>query len=46
MSVQVVEPSSSQPQIGHVLDAFKQQLGIEVKGYSISLSYFNIERLK
>lgn len=45
MSVQVVEKASSSPQIKNILDAFKTQLGIEIKGISIGVSYFTIEKL-
>ena len=46
MSVQVVEKSTNSPQIKTILEAFKTQLGIEVKGISVSTSYFTIEKLK
>ena len=29
-----------------ILEAFKTQFGIEIKGVSISTSYFTVERLK
>lgn len=46
MSVQVVEQNSSSPQLKTIMEAFKKQLGIEIKGLSISTDYFIIERLK
>ena len=46
MSVQCVEQSTNSPQIKTILEAFKTQLGIEVKGISISTSYFTVEKLK
>lgn len=46
MSVQCVEQSTNSPQIKTILEAFKTQLGIEVKGISVSTSYFNVEKLK
>lgn len=46
MSVQVVEQSCSSPQIKTILEGFKNQLGIEIKGVSVSTSYFTVERLK
>ncbi|MDD2797751.1 MAG: hypothetical protein PHV20_04080 [Bacteroidales bacterium] len=46
MSVQVVEQATDKPQTKTILEAFKNQLGIEIKGISIGLSYFNIEKLK
>lgn len=45
LSVQVVENSSSSPQVPTIKKAFKDQLGIEVKGIDISLSYFTVEKL-
>lgn len=46
MSVQVVEQATNNPQTKTILEAFKNQLGIELKGMSIHLGYFNIEKLK
>lgn len=46
MSVQVVEQNSSSPQLKTIMEAFKKQLGIKIKGLSISTGYFIIERLK
>ena len=46
MSVQVVEKNTNSPQIKTILEAFKIQLGIDIKGISVSTSYFTIERLK
>ena len=46
MSVQCVEQSTNSPQIKTILEAFKTQLGIEVKDISVSTSYFTVEKLK
>ena len=46
MNVQVVEKSSSSPSTKSILEAFKNQLGIEVKGVEVSTSYFTVEKLK
>lgn len=46
MSVQCVEQSTNSSQIKTILEAFKTQLGIEVKGISVSTSYFTVEKLK
>lgn len=46
MSVQCVEQNTNSPQIKTIMEAFKNQLGIEVKGVEVSKSYFNVERLK
>jgi len=45
MSVQVVEKATSSPQIKTILEAFKNQFGIEIKGISVSTSYFTVEKL-
>lgn len=45
MSVQCVEKSISTPQIKTILEAFKNQHGIEIKGISVSIGYFTIEKL-
>lgn len=45
MSVQCVEKGISSPQIKTILEAFKRQHGIEIKGISVSTSYFTIEKL-
>ena len=45
MSVQCVEESISSPQIKTILDAFKNQFGLEIKGISVSTNYFTIEKL-
>ena len=45
MSVQCVEKSISTPQIKTSLEAFKNQHGIEIKGISVSIGYFTIEKL-
>ena len=46
MSVQCVEQSTNSPQIKTILEPFKTQFGIEVKGISVSTSYFTVEKLK
>ena len=46
MSVQCVEQNTNSPQLKTILEAFKTQLGIEIKGVSVSTSYFTVERLK
>lgn len=46
MSVQCVEQNTNSPQLKAILEAFKTQFGIEIKGVSISTSYFTVERLK
>lgn len=45
MSVQCVEKSISSPQIKTILEAFKNQHGIEIKGVSVSVGYFTVEKL-
>ena len=46
MSVQCVEQNTNYPQLKTILEAFNTQLGIEIKGVSVSTSYFTVERLK
>lgn len=46
MSVQVVEKGCTTPQIKTILEAFKSQMGIEIKGVSVSIGYFTVEKLK
>ena len=46
MSVQVVEKSTNSPQIKTILEAFKSQLGIEIKGISVTKGYFIVEKVK
>ena len=46
MSVQCVEQNTNSPQLKTILEAFKTQLGIEIKGVSVSTSYFTVEKLK
>ena len=46
MSVQCVEQNTNSPQIKTIMEAFKNQLVIEIKGIEVSKSYFNVERLK
>ncbi len=46
MSVQVTESATNSPQIKTVMTAFKQQLGIEITGVSVSMGYFTVEKLK
>ena len=45
MSVQCLEKSISSPQIKTILEAFKNQHGIEIKGISVSVGYFTVEKL-
>lgn len=45
MVVQICKEGGA-PGINDILAAFKQQLGIEIKGVSVTTSYFNIEKLK
>ena len=45
MSVQCVETGTNSPQIKTILEAFKRQHGIEIKGISVSTSYFTVEKL-
>lgn len=45
MSVQCVETGTNSPQIKTILDAFKRQHGIEIKGISVSTNYFTVEKL-
>ena len=45
MSVQCVETGTNSPQIKTILEAFKRQHGIEIKGISVSTSYFSVEKL-
>lgn len=45
MSVQCVEQNTNSPQIKTIMEAFKRQLGIEVKGVDIGKEAFIIEKL-
>ena len=45
LSVQCVETGTNSPQIKTILDAFKRQYGIEIKGITVATSYFNVEKL-
>lgn len=45
LSVQCVEAGCSSPQIKTILEAYKRQHGIEIKGISVSTGYFIIEKL-
>lgn len=45
LNVQCVERSTSLPQIKTILEAFKNQHGIEIKGISVSTGYFTVEKL-
>lgn len=45
LSVQCTETGTSTPQIKTILEAFKRQYGIEIKGISVSTSYFTVEKL-
>lgn len=46
MTVQVFEKSATTPQLKSILEAFKNQHGIEFKNISIATSYFTFEKLK
>jgi hypothetical protein len=43
--VQVTKSTSNTPMLSEVMEAYKRQLGIEVKNVSIVLSYFTIEKI-
>lgn len=45
MSVQCTEQGCNTPQIKTILNAFKTHLGIEIKGISVSTSYFTVKKL-
>lgn len=45
LSVQCVETGIASPQIKTILEAYKRQHGIEIKGISVSTGYFIIEKL-
>ncbi len=45
LSVQCVETGCNSPQIRTILEAYKRQHGIEIKGISVSTGYFAIEKL-
>ena len=44
MSVQVREEGGN-PGVNDVLAAFKQQLGIEIKGITVTMDYFTVQKL-
>lgn len=44
-TVQVIKDQPTTPSPQQILDAYEDQLGIVVKGVSISSSYFDIEKL-
>jgi len=44
-SVQVVEQNCSSPQVKTVLEAYKQQLGVDISGISATMGYFTVEKL-
>lgn len=44
MTVQVRKEGGS-PSVNDVLAAFKQQLGIEIKGITVTLGYFTVQKL-
>lgn len=47
LTVQVVEPRSSKPSVNHILEAYKNQLGIELpKSLGVSDGCFTWERIK
>lgn len=45
LSVQCMEASISSPQIKTILEAYKRQHSIEIKGISVSTNYFTVEKL-
>lgn len=45
LSVQCVEQGISSPQIKTILEAYKNQHGIEIKGISVGTNYFIWEKL-
>ncbi len=44
MSVQIRKEGGN-PGVNDVLAAFKQQLGIEVKGITVTMSYFTVQKI-
>lgn len=44
MSVQIRKEGGS-PGVNDVLAAFKQQLGIEIKGITVTMGYFTVQKL-
>lgn len=44
MTVQVRKEGGS-PSVIDILAAFKQQLGIEIKGITVTLGYFTVQKL-
>ena len=44
MSVQIRKEGSN-PDVNDVLAAFKQQLGIEIKGITVTMGYFTVQKL-
>lgn len=44
MTVQVRKEGCT-PSVNDVLAAFKQQLGIEIKGVTVTMSYFSVQKL-
>ena len=44
MSVQIRKEGGN-PGVNDVLAAFKQQLGIEIKGITVTMSYFTVQKL-
>lgn len=45
MSVQCSEAASTTPMLKTVLEAYKRQFGIEIKGTSVTMGYFTVEKL-
>ena len=44
MSVQIRKEGGN-PGVNDVLAAFKQQLGIEIKGITVTMGYFTVQKL-
>lgn len=44
LSVQCVEKSTNSPQINTILEAFKRQYGIEIKGITVTKNAFDVEK--
>jgi hypothetical protein len=45
ITVQVIEQSSSSPQIKTIIEAYNKQLGTSMTTSSVSLSYFTVEKV-
>ena len=47
LTVQLVEPASSKPTVNHILEAYKNQLGIDLpKSIGVTDGCFTCERIK